>query len=451
MAPRRVPEHQGSSNRPQRGLFPGLDAHGPALEVVRAQAKGQRMSLDRRRTVARKALIIGGGIAGPVTAMALQRAGIESVVYEAYDTSAGLDAGAFLTVAVNGLDALRTLDVHEPVLAAGFPTRNMEFYSGTGKRLGEIPIGGTLPDGTVTHTIMRADLYRVLHDEAVGRGIPIEHNRRLVDGGTMPDGGVVARFEDGTEAAGDLLVGADGIHSRTRRIIDPSAPEPRYTGLGNIGGFTRNASVDTRQGIYAMVFGKRAFFGYTVSPSGEIWWFANPPSPRELTRTELAATTEQWKRRLIGLFADDATPAVEIIRATAGELAGTNQYDMLSVPTWHRGPMVIMGDAAHATSPSSGQGASMAIEDAIVLAKCLRDLPNIPQAFAAYEQLRRERVERVVAQGARSSSGKAAGPIVRVLRDLMLPVVLKRVASSGERSLAWMYGYHIDWNEKVPS
>ena len=400
----------------------------------------------------KKALIMGGGIAGPVTAMALQRAGIDSVVYEAYDAGAGLDAGAFLTVAVNGLDALRALDAHEPVLAAGFPTRSIEFFSGTGKRLGEVPIGGTLPDGTVTHTIKRADLYRVLHDEATRRGILIEHNRRLVDAETTPDGGVIARFEDGTEAAGDLLIGADGIHSRTRRIIDPTAPEPRYTGLGNIGGFARNASVNTKPGIYAMVFGKRAFFGYTVSPSGEIWWFANPPSAREPTRAELAATTtEQWKRQLTGLFADDATPAVEIIRATAGELAGTNQYDMPSVQTWHRGPMVIMGDAAHATSPSSGQGASMAIEDAIVLAKCLRDLPNIPQAFAAYEQLRRERVERVVAQGARSSSGKAAGPIVRVLRDLVLPVILKRVASSGERSLAWMYSYHVAWDERLAS
>ena len=91
----------------------------------------------------------------------------------------------------------------------------------------------------------------------------------------------------------------------------------------------------------------------------------------------------------------------------------------------------------------------MAIEDAVVLAKCLRDLPDTQQAFAAYEQLRRERVERVVAQGARSSSGKAAGPIARVIRDLMLPVILKRVASNGEKSLAWVYSHHIDWDEKV--
>jgi FAD-dependent urate hydroxylase len=396
----------------------------------------------------KKALIIGGGIAGPATAMALQRAGIESVVYEAYDTSAGLSAGAFLTVAVNGLDALRTLDAHEPVLDAGFPTTRIEFFSGTGKRLGEVPIGGMLADGTVTHTIKRADLYRVLHDEAIRRGIRIEHGRRLVDAEITPEGGVVARFEDGTRAAGHLLIGADGIHSRTRRIIDPTAPEPRYTGLGNIGGFTRNASVDTEPGIYAMVWGRRAFFGYTVSPSGEIWWFANPPSPRELTGAELAATTEERKQHLIRLFADDATPAVEIIRATRGELPAANQYDMPSVPTWYRGPMIIVGDAAHATSPASGQGASMAIEDAVVLAKCLRDLPDVQRAFAAYEQLRRERVERVVTVGKWSSNGKAAGSVARVLRDLMLPVILKRVASSSERSLAWMYDYHIDWDEK---
>src|SRR2546427_12017846 len=107
----------------------------------------------------RHALIIGGGIAGPTVAMALQRAGIASTIYEAYPTGADA-AGVFLTVAVNGLDALRTLDLHRVVMDAGFPTGSIEFFSGTGRRLGEIPIGGTLPDATVTHTIKRADLYR---------------------------------------------------------------------------------------------------------------------------------------------------------------------------------------------------------------------------------------------------------------------------------------------------
>lgn len=384
-----------------------------------------------------QALIIGGGIAGPVAAIALARAGITPVVYEAYPTNAH-DAGAFLTVAVNGLAALRVLDLHRPVMAAGFPTANIEFVSGTGKRLGAIPIGGTLPDGTATHTIKRADLYRVLYEEALRRGVRIEHGKRLVDAEPGQDGGVIARFADGTRAAGDLLVGADGIHSRTRRIIDPAAPAPRHLGLGNVGGFARVAGVTARSGDYTMIFGRRAFFGYAVSPSGEIWWFANPPSEPGARPVTPAG--------LVALFSDDAGPAVEIIRATTALVPGADQHDLPTVPVWHRGPMIVIGDAAHAASPSSGQGASLAVEDAVVLAQCLRDLPDAPRAFAAYERLRRPRVERVVAFGARSSSTKAPGPVARAVRDLVLPLVLRRFARTPQD---WLFGYHIDWEARI--
>jgi 2-polyprenyl-6-methoxyphenol hydroxylase-like FAD-dependent oxidoreductase len=88
----------------------------------------------------------------------------------------------------------------------------------------------------------------------------------------------------------------------------------------------------------------------------------------------------------------------------------------------------------------------MAIEDAFVLAKCLRDLPETDRAFAAFEQLRRARVERVVAVGARSSSGKAPGRIGRVVRDLFLPIVLRRVALASQD---WLFRHHIDWDAPV--
>lgn len=389
------------------------------------------------------ALIIGGGIGGTVAAMALQRAGITSTVYEAYLHSAGLITGAYLTVAVNGLEALRTIDAHHAVLAAGFPSRSIEFRNGGGRHLGQVPIGGTLPDGTVTHSIKRNTLYGVLYDEAVRRGITIQHSKRLIGAETTPQGSVIARFDDGTEARGDVLIGADGIRSAVRSIIDPHAPEPHFTGLGNIGGFTRGAEVGLEPGVYEMIFGKHAFFGYTVAPDGEIWWFANPPGP-ELSRAELAAIgVEQWKQRLVDLFAVDAGPAVPIISATE-ELSASNTYEMPRVPVWHRGAMLIIGDAAHAASPSSGQGASMAMEDAVVLATCLRDLPDVSQAFAGYERLRRARVERVVAEGARASGGKKVGPIGRVLRDLMMPLFLKR--QSNTTSQNWLYNYRVDWS-----
>ena len=396
---------------------------------------------------AKKALIVGGGVAGPVAAMALQRAGIEAVVYEAYAGGAD-DAGSFLTFASNGLDALRTIDAHRLVLAQGFPTPRMEIQSGTGKCLGVVPNGGTLPDGTVSHTLKRSDLYRTLRDEAIRRGARVEPGKRLVDAEARPDGSVAARFENGTGAEGDLLIGADGIHSRTRRIIDPSAPWPRYIPVLNIGGYASGLHVQAEPGTFRMVFGNQAFFGYAVHPSGEIWWFANPPRPDEPTRAELAATSsDQWREMLVALFAEDDSPAVEIIRATPGRLAGWATHDLPKVPTWRRESMVLIGDAAHATSPSSGQGASMAIEDGVVLARCLRDLPEVPQAFAAYERLRRKRVQRIVAHGARTSNSKAAGPVGRKIRDFMMPMILKRVANAG--SLAWMHDYHIDWNAKV--
>jgi FAD-dependent urate hydroxylase len=390
-----------------------------------------------------KALIAGGGIAGPVTAMALQRAGIEAVVYEPHRPGAG-DAGSYLTVATNGLDALRAIGADRPVVDAGFPTPTNMLLSGSGRRLGMVSDGGRLADGTVSHTIKRARLYRALHQQAADRGIALEYGRRLVGAEVTADGGVVAAFDDGTRATGDLLIGADGVHSVTRRLLDPAAPGGRYVGLVNFGGYTPDTPDSGEPGSWYMIFGRRAFFGYVVDPVGGTVWFANVPRPAMSPAERAATSAEQWRAGLVELFAGDAGPASDLITAGVLELAGDSTHDLPSVPTWHRGPMVIVGDAAHAPSPTSGQGASMAAEDAVVLAKCLRDLPDIPRALAAYEAARRPRVERIVAHGARAGSAKTPGPVGRVLRDLALPLVFRFLVT--ERSLAWIYDHHIDWD-----
>jgi 2-polyprenyl-6-methoxyphenol hydroxylase-like FAD-dependent oxidoreductase len=136
----------------------------------------------------------------------------------------------------------------------------------------------------------------------------------------------------------------------------------------------------------------------------------------------------EWKRQLIDLFAEDAGPACDVISATTDEIAAFSIHDTPVVLRWHRGRMVILGDAAHATSPSSGQGASLAIEDAIVLAKCLRDRDDVAQAFATYERLRRLRVERVVAYSARIGQSKTVGTVGGWIRDLVMPFALKTFA-----------------------
>jgi 2-polyprenyl-6-methoxyphenol hydroxylase-like FAD-dependent oxidoreductase len=394
-----------------------------------------------------RVLIIGGGIAGPAAAIALQKTGIDAVIYEAHPGSAE-GIGVFLTLGSNGIDALRTIGADKTAMAAGFPTPGIMLRSNTGKHLGVSRISTSLPDGTTSHTLKRSDLYQVMRDEASSRGIRFEHGKRLVNA-EETGGAVRAIFADGSEATGDLLIGSDGVHSAVRTVIDPNAPAPAYAGLVGLGGYARGVRV-AEPCSYTMIFGKRAFFGYAVAPDGEVWWFANVPRRTEPARGEMEAISgEEWRRRLIALFADDAGPAVKLLEATSATdiMKASPVHLMPHLPTWHRGRMVVLGDAAHAPSPSSGQGASLSIEDAVVLAKCLRDLPDYRQAYARFEALRRPRVERIIKQAARINNSKAAGPIVRIIRDAMLPVVLKLTA--GSKQVQQMYGHHIDWSAPV--
>ena len=390
------------------------------------------------------AIIIGGGIAGPLAAIAVRELGGTATVYEAHGQSTGANVGAWLTLAVNGIAALAALGVAAPIVAQGFPSRHIELCSGDGKVLGVVPIGGELDDGTVTHTLRRSDLYRTIAELAHDRGVRFEHGKKLLDADVVTNGRARAIFADGSQAHGDLLVGADGVHSVVRRALDPSAPQPSYAGLVNVGGFTPD-DLGLAPGTYRMVFGKRAFFGFTVSPRGETWWFANLPRKRALSREELSAITQtQWRERIVAAFADDVGPMREIVERTAGTIVVTNQHELPRVPCWHRGPIGLLGDAAHAVSPSSGQGVSMAAEDVAVLAKCLAESRDPSGAFASFTSLRRDRVERVVAYGAAMNSKKIPGPIGRVFRDLMLPIFLRRVArQAADGALDWLFDYDL--------
>src|SRR5256885_5813187 len=175
-------------------------------------------------------LIAGGGIAGSVTAMALQQAGIEATIFESHPQS-DADVGSYFTVSPNGLDALAAIGALDLVTPHGLPTRRNILVDADGKRLGVTGLGNPLADGTVAQTMKRATLPRLLEDEALRRGIRVEFGRRLVDATVDASGAVTAIFENDSRETADLLVGADGIHSAVRRIIDPSAPVGRFVGL----------------------------------------------------------------------------------------------------------------------------------------------------------------------------------------------------------------------------
>ena len=394
----------------------------------------------------RTAIIIGGGIAGPATAKALAKAGLEATVYEARPGGAD-GGGVMLTLAVNGIDALRGIGAGTAAaaVAAGFPTPQITLRTHTGKRLGVTSTGGALADGTIAHTIRRADLYQALHSQALARGITVLHGKRLVSAQEYP-GGVRATFADGTEAEADILVGCDGVHSTVRRLIDSAAPAPSYAGLLNTGGYASGMRVPAAPGSYEMIFGRRAFFGYAPAPGGQVWWFANIPQRREPKRGEAEAVSPgQWRQRFAEIYAGDAGPALELIAATPDFAPMTPIHTVPHLARWHTGRMIVVGDAAHAPSPTSGQGASLSIEDAVLLATALRDIEPASAAFAHFESLRRPRVEKIIKAAARINSNKAPGPAGRLARDLLLPVILKATANA--KSAREVYEYHVGWDE----
>lgn len=301
-------------------------------------------------------------------------------------------------------------------VALDLADERVELHNGSGKRLGVASLGGTL-DGTPTQTVKRADLHVGLLAAAEREGIECSFGKRLAAAELLEDGRVGAHLDDGSSIEVDALLGADGVHFRVRTIIAPGAPVPRETRMGNVGGFVPRglvAGAELPPGTVRMIFGQRAFFGYVVHPSGDVWWFANPPTPYP------EHPDAEW---LASLFDGDAGPTAALVRATPHALTFALQYELPNVPCWRRGAIGILGDAAHAASPTSGQGASLAIEDAVDLARCLRDLPPAA-ALALFEQRRRARVERVVAEAARMSTHKVPGRLGAFMRDLMLPLVL---------------------------
>lgn len=391
----------------------------------------------------RTAAVIGGGIAGPVAALALRKAGIDATVYEAYqDTADGV--GGTLMVAPNGLAALKIVGIDlDPV---GQPIQGMVMTDWRGKRLGEF---GGVPGLPPSRVMWRGELYQAVRERVAKLGVPTVYGKRLVGAEETPVG-VTARFADGTEASADILIGADGIRSVVRPLIDPSAPGPQYTGLLGFGAFSKAEVPGARSDAMYFAFGKQAFLGYWPVPDGGTAWFCNLTQEKFVTAAETWATPRaEWMRILREKFAEDIPGRDLLFGTETDDLLTFGGMEILpSVPHWHRGRMVLVGDSAHAPSSSSGQGASLAAESAIQLARCLRDLPDVGSAFTAFEGLRRERVEKVAAQAAKTNNQKSMGPLATTLMSLLMPLA-SRTFMKPERLVGWTHRYRIDWDEPV--
>ncbi|MGV4980769.1 FAD-dependent oxidoreductase [Streptomyces sp. NRAIS4] len=364
-------------------------------------------------TDATRVLVIGGGIAGTAAALGLHKAGFDVTVYEAHPDTAE-DIGAFLTLASNGMRALAQLDATDAVTAVGFPLTSLRLLDSQGTELTHAPLGEVADPGLRYRCLRRGELNAALQGEAARRGIRLCHGARLV---AMTDGpqGVTARFADGSTAGADLLVGADGLNSLVRRILTPGVRH-RYAGQRVFYGYSGFAPVADGTGVITFVRGSETTFGYAVSPAGQTYWFARVSTePLPVGRS---AQRAPWREELLPLLRKDATPAADVVAASQGPVMVTNAAEMPLGALWQKGRVLLIGDAAHAASPATGQGASMALEDAVVLAKALRDLPDAQAAFTAYERHRRPRVEHniTVSGGISRGTPDRTGPAPVVAR-----------------------------------
>lgn len=394
-----------------------------------------------------KALIVGGGVAGPVFALFLKKAGFCAEIFEA---SEGLsEAGGALGLAPNGVNVLAAASVLEPVRDVGVTAGEWAFENQKGRLLACVNAADPRRYGHAGVMITRAALHRVLVNRAQNEGVPVNYSKRLVRIDDQPHRPVIAHFSDGTAAEGDFIVGADGIGSQVRQAVMPKAPKPTYTGMMAPGGFSpcldRAVTPRSHQRTH-FIFGQKAFFGYfhTVTPEGPCTaWWSTASAGLEAKEQMSALPKASLQERLMRLHGDWANPVPQLI-ASATTILNIAIHDVPSLPAWSAGRTVLIGDAAHAVAPHSGQGASMALEDAMFLAKLLRESSGaaLEKIFAEFERQRRPRTDKVIALGRRNGQRKEAlSPLAYWIQQQMIRIF---VPLTPTKKQDWLLGYKVE-------
>jgi 2-polyprenyl-6-methoxyphenol hydroxylase-like FAD-dependent oxidoreductase len=348
-----------------------------------------------------RVIVVGGGIAGLSAAIGLRGIGHEVIVLE---RAPRIDpVGAGITLFTNAMKALDRLGAGDAIAARGAATTRSAVLTWEGRELTRVP--SDLLEGSVA--VHRADLQAELAASAgdVRLGIEVAAVEHSEDG-------VVARSADGGEERGDLLVGADGLSSVVRRAIaDTSIRYAGYTAWRGI------SLVPVDAGRLTESWGVGERFGLVDIGHGRTYWFATKNAPEggldepEGRKAELVRRFSGWHEPIATVLeaADDAA----ILR--------NDVYHLDSIPRWSTDRIVLVGDAAHATTPGVGQGAAQAIEDAVVLADRLAGNADPATALAEYEAIRRPRAEAVLKMSRRvDKAAQLANPLGCRLRNALL-------------------------------
>ncbi len=387
--------------------------------------------MDRRKPL--RVIIVGAGVGGLAAAIALDQMGMEPVVFEA--SSRLEDVGAGLTLWPNAVKAVRRLGVEATVEAVSMPIRRLDLRTQQGhvlarQELAVVERRFVAPLLGVHRAALHAALLHRLGADRVRLGA------RLV-GFEQDSAGVYARFEDGREAEGDVLVGADGIHSTVRTQLLRADP-PRYSGYTAWRGVASLRHDELPPGTALEAWGRGARFGVVPIGQRKVYWFAATNAPERQADPE-----GEWQAAVLSRFKGWWEPVPALIPATPkGEILRNDVYDLRPLPFWNQGRITLLGDAAHATTPNLGQGAGMALEDAVVLAFSLRDARgDVARGLRQYEQQRLGRTRRVTVLSRRIGRlGQLESPVLSGWRNTAVRLT---PTSLQLRQLDWLLGHEV--------
>jgi 2-polyprenyl-6-methoxyphenol hydroxylase-like FAD-dependent oxidoreductase len=366
-----------------------------------------------------RAVVVGAGIGGLATAIALEQAGVEPIVLERAPQLQ--EAGFGLVVAANAVTALRSLGIRDAVAARGTRVQRAEIRNPRGDLLTRIDYEGL---GWETYGILRSELQQVMLE-----AVPTERLRLgTTCVGATEDGRALLEGADAVIA--DIVVGSDGIGSAVRRSLFGEEPL-RYGGHRAWRAGTRFEDERVRH-RFVEVWGVGGGFGFGPAGPGRVYWYCFEAVPDGAPAPE--RPRDEFLRRYGGWF--DPIPAL-IESTDADAIEPTFTYDRPPRRTWGRGRVTLLGDAAHPMKPNIGQGAAQALEDAVVLASCVPASRDPEEALRAYEHRRVRRANAVVRASRRA--GRAAevrSPLGARLRDAVMRALPDRLAVAQQRSIA---------------
>jgi 2-polyprenyl-6-methoxyphenol hydroxylase-like FAD-dependent oxidoreductase len=382
-----------------------------------------------------KTIVIGGGLGGLSVANALQQLGLDVTVYEKAAELKELGAG--IVLAANAMKALDKLGLGEQVRKMGSAVKNAEIRTWDGKLLVNLPVHEQAKQyGTYSFLIHRADLQSILYQNLKPDTVIL--GKKLIS--IEQDASKISIiFEKEAAVEGDLLIGADGVHSEVRRLLIGSTPL-RYSGFTAIRGISQfddvRFPIELGGGFEAWGPGKR--FGFSHLGKGRIFWFAAINTPEGTLMT-----TQNKKETALEHFRGWWGPIEAVIESTKETDILTHEvFDRKPIKSWSQGRAIILGDAAHPMLPNLGQGGAQAIEDAIVLSRCIEKYPeNIQQAFKDYEKLRIPRTTQIV-RGSRVMGRfmQLENPAAIQFRNLLLSTM---PGSIQIKRLEWLIGYEV--------